>query len=52
MPSCDFCGCKVSKDSFVGEADVMYVCSKIDCNEQLDNIVEDYEKEELAAENQ
>ena len=45
MPCCDFCGCKVSKECFVGEADVMYVCGKIDCNERLDEIIEQYEIE-------
>jgi len=44
MPNCEFCGCKVSKDAFriiTQPAFGVYICGKMECDEQLAVFIED-----------
>ena len=48
MPSCEFCGCKVSKDAFeiINEpAFGIYYCGKSECEESLKEFKEEYSEE-------
>jgi hypothetical protein len=52
MPSCEYCGCKVGKESVTyaetkdGGVVVVYVCGKAECKEQAAEYVLELLKEE------
>ena len=47
MPSCEFCGCKLSVDDFVTliePAFGIYLCGKQDCKDRVEEFIKDVEE--------